>query len=46
MALSYAHQGRNVKRVIPQVIIDNLDELEAVIIGNYVMGVDNFKIVT
>ncbi|MGQ9722303.1 MAG: PhoU domain-containing protein [Candidatus Jordarchaeum sp.] len=43
-----AHQERSQQRSINKVVIDDLDkaELEAAIIGNYVMGVDNLKIVT
>lgn len=43
-----SHQEKSKQRLVKEVIIDDLDkeELEAAIIGNYVMGVDNFRIIT
>nr|MDO8082273.1 phosphate uptake regulator PhoU [Candidatus Freyarchaeota archaeon] len=51
LEVSYVNQKASLWGVIPEVnevIIDDLnkDELEAVIIGNYLMGYDNFKLIT
>ncbi|MFB0560066.1 MAG: PhoU domain-containing protein [Candidatus Lokiarchaeia archaeon] len=51
LEVSYVNQKASLRGVIPEVnevIIDDLnkDELEAVIIGNYLMGYNNFKLVT
>ncbi len=51
LEISYVNQKASLRGVIPEVsevIIDDLDkdELEAVIIGNYLMGYDNFKLIT
>lgn len=51
LEISYVDQKASLRGVIPEVnevIIDDLnkDELEAVIIGNYLMGYDNFKLIT
>ncbi len=51
LKISYVNQKASLRGNIPEVtevIIDDLsrEELEAVIIGNYLMGYDNFKLVT
>ncbi|MEM3562801.1 MAG: phosphate uptake regulator PhoU [Candidatus Jordarchaeaceae archaeon] len=51
LEISYVNQKASLRGVIPEVtevVIDDLskDELEAVIIGNYLMGYDNFKLIT
>jgi len=48
LKISYPPHGEDSQREEPEVVVDDLDkeELEAVIIGNYVMGVDSFKVVT
>lgn len=51
LEISYVNQKASLQGVIPEVdevIIDDLnkDELEAVIIGNYLMGYENFKLIT